>query len=712
MKKFLIGIFISLLLVFSVSAASNLNSLVSGQEKVYTIDGETYVVEAIYIGDDEVRLKINGETTSILEEGEDYTISGITVSISDIYGSDSAVSFQVNDQVATVVSTTVNCRDTDGGQDIYTQGETTYNLKFSKEYWYNLKDSCSGNTLNEYHCTSNGLAQTTYHTCQYGCSSGACKVSGSSGGGTGAGYSGGGTGSGGGGPGTIVVSEKGRTIGNFNAPIHMVMYADLQGPFGARWFDQTYNLLIKNYVNPGHLKITFKHMPLAFHPNAYLAHQFAQCAAWENEFFDYIQLVFDNQLNMEYKDLLDYWKKVGLANEAVVNNCVYDDNTIKEIEDDIKEAASKGVRGVPTFFINGKIVNGNQPYQTFADIIDKFLRDGTIAPTPVPKYIRPTVIAPTNGEGYSAKLGQKFKLNPGMKISIIGADMKIKHEGYQSECQARPAKAVYIESVIAEKGARPIVTSYYIEEQEAVDDEEDAKDDYYNSLEAKELGVGEKEIGEPIELRDVEIRAIKLIPSTGGVSAGGPGCRIFANIEVKRNCAETGTGSKCTEDEFKIYIGQTINVANYKLVFMEKYSETGIFMVADSLTQIPEGEYEEEGQIPTCYDRIHNDGETAVDCGGPCKACDQPSRECLTGCFTDNKCLPFGTRLVEDTVGKYCSISGKFSDQLAEDKVCQNDYECTTNSCISGACVDIKKQLDEQQTLINKILAWLRGMFS
>jgi len=57
----------------------------------------------------------------------------------------------------------------------------------------------------------------------------------------------------------------------------------------------------------------------------------------------------------------------------------------------------------------------------------------------------------------------------------------------------------------------------------------------------------------------------------------------------------------------------------------------------------------EEVEIPTCDDGIKNDGETGVDCGGPCRPCVETYQSCMTGCLSDGKCLPFGTRLVEDS---------------------------------------------------------------
>jgi len=72
------------------------------------------------------------------------------------------------------------------------------------------------------------------------------------------------------------------------------------------------------------------------------------------------------------------------------------------------------------------------------------------------------------------------------------------------------------------------------------------------------------------------------------------------------------------------------------------------------------------------------------------------------GCKTDSTCLPFGTRLVEDGVAKYCSIDKELKPQVTGG-VCQNNYECSANVCADGECL--------QPGLIKKIIGWFMKLF-
>ncbi|MDP2925603.1 MAG: hypothetical protein Q8N99_04485 [Nanoarchaeota archaeon] len=72
---------------------------------------------------------------------------------------------------------------------------------------------------------------------------------------------------------------------------------------------------------------------------------------------------------------------------------------------------------------------------------------------------------------------------------------------------------------------------------------------------------------------------------------------------------------------------------------------------------------------------------------------------CKDSCPLDNKCYPFGYR----KGGNYCSDESKFVEQLKADKTCENNFECSSNVCVSSKCVD--------EGLIQKIINWFKKLF-
>ncbi len=89
--------------------------------------------------------------------------------------------------------------------------------------------------------------------------------------------------------------------------------------------------------------------------------------------------------------------------------------------------------------------------------------------------------------------------------------------------------------------------------------------------------------------------------------------------------------------------------------------------------------------------------------------------ECVSGCQANGNCLPYGTRLVKDGKQVYCKIDGTLQEQQGLNATCQNNYECSSNQCSNGLCVDLQQlsgKLEETNSLLAKILAWIEKIFS
>ena len=77
----------------------------------------------------------------------------------------------------------------------------------------------------------------------------------------------------------------------------------------------------------------------------------------------------------------------------------------------------------------------------------------------------------------------------------------------------------------------------------------------------------------------------------------------------------------------------------------------------------------------------------------------EPILICKDSCPLEGKCYPFGYR--KDS--KYCSDEGSFKDQLKEDSVCENNFECSTNVCVNDKCMSA--------SLIQKIIDFFKSLF-
>ncbi|MBT6774611.1 hypothetical protein HOA91_04530 [Candidatus Woesearchaeota archaeon] len=82
-----------------------------------------------------------------------------------------------------------------------------------------------------------------------------------------------------------------------------------------------------------------------------------------------------------------------------------------------------------------------------------------------------------------------------------------------------------------------------------------------------------------------------------------------------------------------------------------------------------------------------------------------------SGCESDGKCLPFGTRKVVKGTDSFCDLEERWAAQSSLDASCQNDYECLTNECSNGVCSDLAKELEETQNLLQEVLDYVKQFF-
>lgn len=159
------------------------------------------------------------------------------------------------------------------------------------------------------------------------------------------------------------------TLGPADALVTVVMFSEFQCPFCQR-VQPTLAEIADRYG--ADVRFVFRHNPLPFHPNAAPAAQaaeevFAQRGA--EAFFRYHDLLFQNQQDLERETLITLAARVG-ANPRDVERALDTNRHRAVIEADQGLARSLGANGTPSFFINGRLVRGAQPFPSFVRVID------------------------------------------------------------------------------------------------------------------------------------------------------------------------------------------------------------------------------------------------------------------------------------------------------------------------------------------------------
>ncbi len=170
---------------------------------------------------------------------------------------------------------------------------------------------------------------------------------------------------------TMETPPNAPTRGAANPQITLHLYSDFQCPFCGR-IRPTMDRILQEYGN--RVQVVWHNYPLPFHQNAMPAAHAAQEVFHQlgNEaFWRYHDLLFDNQRNLDLETLVRLSQQVG-ANTAEVRAAVTGNRYQQEIQAHMR--LPNGVRiGTPSTFVNGVLVQGAQPYETFRQHIEREL---------------------------------------------------------------------------------------------------------------------------------------------------------------------------------------------------------------------------------------------------------------------------------------------------------------------------------------------------
>lgn len=131
------------------------------------------------------------------------------------------------------------------------------------------------------------------------------------------------------------IPHEGVTLGEEAAPVRFDIYMNFLCPHCAEFSLESFPGLAEDYVAPGDVFLVFHHAPLGG-PEASTVHIAAQCAAEQDLFWPYQQLLFENQSSLQSGDpeaLKVLAGDVGV-DQAAFDQCLDGQETIVAIEQD------------------------------------------------------------------------------------------------------------------------------------------------------------------------------------------------------------------------------------------------------------------------------------------------------------------------------------------------------------------------------------------
>jgi protein-disulfide isomerase len=171
------------------------------------------------------------------------------------------------------------------------------------------------------------------------------------------------------------------TKGPADAKVQIVEFSDFECPYCAKFVTQTMPQILSTYGDK--VLFAFRNYPLpaSMHPYAQKAAEASECANDQGKFWEYHDLLFQNQsqlsalvqadptngVNQVADQLKQYAASLSL-DTAKFNQCLDSGADAEKVSSDasaMTEALTKaGVTrfGTPSFFINGKFISGAYPF--------------------------------------------------------------------------------------------------------------------------------------------------------------------------------------------------------------------------------------------------------------------------------------------------------------------------------------------------------------
>ncbi len=167
------------------------------------------------------------------------------------------------------------------------------------------------------------------------------------------------------------VSSSDYIRGNKNAKVTLIVVSDFQCPYCQR-HESTVSQILEAY--PNDVRVVWRNFPLtSIHPYAQKAAEAAECAGEQGKFWEMHDKMFENQSALDDTSLKSYAKSLGL-NTSKFDSCLSSGKYTEKVNKQAQEAQLAGISGTPGTFVNGTLVKGAYPLETFKGIIDELLK--------------------------------------------------------------------------------------------------------------------------------------------------------------------------------------------------------------------------------------------------------------------------------------------------------------------------------------------------
>lgn len=167
-----------------------------------------------------------------------------------------------------------------------------------------------------------------------------------------------------------VATADDPSLGRADAPVTIVEFADFGCPY-SRESSFVVRELAAKY--PESVRFVYRDFPIAeLHPIAQKAAEAAQCAQDQGMFWEYHDKLYQNQNDVSEDRLVEFATELNM-NTFQFESCLSSGRYVDEVIADYQAGVEAGVRGTPTFFINGNRIAGAIPKEILDALIQSIV---------------------------------------------------------------------------------------------------------------------------------------------------------------------------------------------------------------------------------------------------------------------------------------------------------------------------------------------------
>src|ERR1041385_5066336 len=174
---------------------------------------------------------------------------------------------------------------------------------------------------------------------------------------------------------------RGFTVGSDSAAVEVVEYSDFECPFCASFATVQMPVIREQLIAKGKVRWRYRDFPLPTHAYSRYAALAAQCAGEQGKFWEMHDQLFTNhqwaQAGKTPRGLFrDFARGIGLDLDKY-DACMDSQRYAGRIQASVQEGEARGVKGTPSFFVNGRPYEGRSASDDFKALVDGLTKKHT-----------------------------------------------------------------------------------------------------------------------------------------------------------------------------------------------------------------------------------------------------------------------------------------------------------------------------------------------